>query len=174
MTERDNSVEEVLRAIVDNEITEDRFPMIVTLSGAETNHDWDRRASRLRDAIVAPLVAVVEVMIENRPEPEVAGEEPTAGDLTKDYDTSSCGGPNCGRTIVWAITDKIAPMPLDPLPVENGNVEIVGRASLAPHIARPSVRVRKKADAASLLDEPVLLYVSHFVTCPDAESFRRK
>ncbi len=169
MSGRDDSVEEVLRAIVDNEITEDRFPY----TEGEAHHDWLRRASRLRDEIVLPLVSVVEEIIKNQPDPTIAPEI-LEGDLTAYYDSTTCDGPRCGATFVWAITEQVRPMPLDPLPVAEGNVEVLGRARLVDHIRRPLVRVRKKSDAPSLLDEPVLLYVSHFVTCPDADSFRRR
>lgn len=58
-------------------------------------------------------------------------------------------------------------MPVDPHPVDDGNVLIVSR----PEDGDMILRVLKKGE-----DPPpeVSRYVSHFATCPDAERHRKK
>jgi hypothetical protein len=70
---------------------------------------------------------------------------------------SMCG--TCGAHITWARTPSGRPIPLDPEPVVGGNIRVEdpGGACTA-RIEKPS-------------DNP--LYMTHFVTCPDAKEHRR-
>jgi hypothetical protein len=75
---------------------------------------------------------------------------------------------SCQAPVRWAITASNGKrMPLDPAPVTDGNVWI-------DHIeaGTPVVNVGLSHD-----DVPrniPLTYVSHFVTCPDRDSWRKK
>lgn len=75
---------------------------------------------------------------------------------------------SCGNPIVWAITvAKGNRMPIDPDPVDDGNVWIAE----SPSHGAPVVGV---ALQHSDLPADTVTYVSHFVTCPDADSWRNK
>lgn len=67
---------------------------------------------------------------------------------------------SCGEAILWARTVNGKPMPLDPEPVRGGNVRLEKGTA---HVLGPL-----EADA-----EP-RLYVSHFATCPQAASHRKR
>lgn len=70
----------------------------------------------------------------------------------------TCRSPGCGRPIVWASSVNGDPIPLDPEPTPDGNLDLVdGRAVAYGLEAAAAQRPR---------------YVSHFVTCVDAASFR--
>lgn len=79
----------------------------------------------------------------------------------------TCRGESCGSPVLWArVADGTGNlMPLDPLPDENGNVEIIGKTPLG----RPHVRVH---GTRPLLHEGPL-YMPHHATCPDVEEFRK-
>lgn len=72
--------------------------------------------------------------------------------------TATCR--TCGAPIVWARTRRGMSIPLDPIAVSGGNIEVVDEG------AGP-VAVYVDAD-----EEP--RHVSHFATCPDAERHRRR
>ena len=63
---------------------------------------------------------------------------------------------SCGADIVWAKTTKGKAIPLDPAPVEGGNIYL-------------------SADDVALVTTPGErpLHVSHFTTCPQAAEHRR-
>jgi len=62
-------------------------------------------------------------------------------------------------------------MPLDPVPVADGNVVFTGRSLTNDRgIARPEVRVE---DTASMFDDGEPRYVTHFASCPHADQHRR-
>jgi len=65
---------------------------------------------------------------------------------------------SCGAPIEWVQTIKGHNMPLDPEPVAGGNIEltVAGLAYTVPP------------------DPDVIRSVSHFVTCPEAKSHRRR
>lgn len=65
---------------------------------------------------------------------------------------------SCGAEIEWVRTTKGNNMPLDPIPVAGGNIEMLinGRAQ----VVEP--------------DEDKIRSVSHFATCPEAQSHRRR
>lgn len=75
---------------------------------------------------------------------------------------------SCGRSIFWGKTEASnRRMPVDMHPVDDGNVLIVSREEER----TPLLRVLKRGE------EPppeVSRYVSHFVTCPEAEQHRKK
>lgn len=73
---------------------------------------------------------------------------------------------SCGRPIVWAIGANGRNMPLDPGPREDGN--IVRIASMENQRIRYDARTYEPER-----HEGLKRYVSHFVTCPDAKTFRR-
>ena len=68
---------------------------------------------------------------------------------------------SCDAPIIWAVTKNDKRMPVDAEPAENGNVELVdqGRVKRAIVHAQPSFGSGP-------------LYLSHFVTCPEAETHR--
>lgn len=75
----------------------------------------------------------------------------------------TCKG--CDAPIHWAQVVGGKRVPIDPDPVDNGNLVLV---SLAPGERREVRYLRRGEDAG---DAP--RYVSHFATCPQAEQFRK-
>lgn len=76
---------------------------------------------------------------------------------------------SCNATVVWAensVTGKR--MPVDPDPVEGGNIVETAAVSTSGHGGTPVVRVLGKGEPHG---GP--RFVSHFVTCPDAAQHRR-
>ena len=69
---------------------------------------------------------------------------------------------SCGREIRWVRTYRGVAMPLDPAPVDDGNVVF---------LANGSVRVISAEDRAKY---PGPVYKSHFATCPNAAEHRRE
>lgn len=72
----------------------------------------------------------------------------------------------CDARILWVFTPLGKRMPLDPRPVENGNVridELVYRAIVLGKAARE----RLNAAHAKNGQAPIDWYVSHFATCPE-------
>jgi len=80
----------------------------------------------------------------------------------------------CKAEIIWAETENGKPMPLDPEPVEDGNVTLHKRRVGIPVAV---VLGRKQLDNlhahAVRFGPPVVLYRSHFASCPFADQFRR-
>lgn len=82
--------------------------------------------------------------------------------------TDVCGDhgrkPGCGAPILWAKTTAGNAVPLDPDPVDGGNLELVGDWSAG----------RQSGVIASYVQaEPgVARYVSHFATCPNSKDHR--
>lgn len=71
----------------------------------------------------------------------------------------TCRSPGCGRPIIWARSVNGDPIPLDPEPTPDGNLDLVdGRAVAYGLEAAAAQRPR---------------YVSHFTSCVDAASFRK-
>ena len=74
---------------------------------------------------------------------------------------------SCGAPIRWCVTDANRKrMPVDPDPVEDGNVWVMRVEQGTPIIG---VALHGSAVPAS----EALRYVSHFVTCPDRDEWRR-
>ena len=68
----------------------------------------------------------------------------------------------CGAAIVWAVTDAGKSIPIDEAPNVDGNL-VLSMEDDIQHARTPG-----------LFDGGAPRYVSHFVTCPDAEEHRRK
>lgn len=79
------------------------------------------------------------------------------GSLLDRFHPRKCG--SCGATIVFLKTTKAKAMPLDPEPVEGGNVRVRDGIAL----------VNSEPD---LLDDG-FRYQSHFASCPNADRHRR-
>lgn len=91
---------------------------------------------------------------------------------------TQAGGPvarcsACHAVIWFGLTAKGKRMPLDPTPVDDGNV-VIERVDAVigtnAEVALPRVRVLRKDDVVGR-DTP--RYVAHFVRCPAADRFRR-
>jgi hypothetical protein len=72
---------------------------------------------------------------------------------------------SCKAPIRWAVTVGGHPMPLDPVPVADGNLLLEDRGGTAP-------RVTVVPPSARDVDE--LLFVAHFRTCPYASRHRKR
>lgn len=92
--------------------------------------------------------------------------------------TTRCGDrfrtrrePGCGALIRW-VTLNGKPHPIDPKPVENGNLLLVNRETVDPGFSEPAELVMiAKAQRETHKGR---LYISHFATCPVAERFRNR
>lgn len=81
-----------------------------------------------------------------------------------DRGVSACA--SCGAPVVWAVTMNDKAMPVDPDPVENGNLilEPTAAGTRAAFVARPP----------ELADDPNGdRWVSHFATCPQSKTWRK-
>jgi len=74
---------------------------------------------------------------------------------------------SCREPIRWVRTVNGKRMPLNPAPDPEGNVWIVGMEE-----GVPNVEVALTADGVP--SNVPFRYVSHFVTCPDRDSWRKK
>lgn len=68
---------------------------------------------------------------------------------------------SCGEPVAWVTMQSGKKMPLDPLPQEDGNIEIVGATG----------RVVPRSEAER---REGMLYRSHYASCPDASKHRRR
>lgn len=75
---------------------------------------------------------------------------------------------SCGAPIMWAETAKGHRIPIDPEPVLGGNI-LLSHRDVEPSLP-PLATVFAHAFENS--DEPT--YKSHFATCPNASSHRRR
>ena len=81
--------------------------------------------------------------------------------MTKEYCRS------CREQIMFGVSDRTGKrIPLNPRPVEGGNVWIVGWQGPTPVVEMASREHRPPPDAE--------LYISHFATCPNAKAHRRR
>jgi len=87
---------------------------------------------------------------------------------------SACAA--CDRTIRWAITNNDAFLPLDPHPIDGGNVELLDEVIPTTKGALHRARVHGRGSQLELVLEAVDTdrYVSHFATCSDPYRFRRR
>ncbi len=76
-------------------------------------------------------------------------------------DTGTCK--SCGAAILWARTANKKLMPLDPQPFAGGNIRLDEDGSC----------VVLSGDALLTHRGEMLLYVSHFASCPGAGSHRK-
>jgi hypothetical protein len=66
---------------------------------------------------------------------------------------------SCQAPIRWEMTDSGKRIPLDPEPVENGNLRFDDHV----HVI-----------VTAYADDPMPRYLSHFATCRDADAWRKK
>lgn len=71
---------------------------------------------------------------------------------------------SCGAEILWAITEKGKPMPLDAAPVEAADAR-QGLFEIA-HTGEGTFAIPSRPVPAR--------FVSHFATCPNADSHRKR
>lgn len=77
-------------------------------------------------------------------------------------DVAACS--SCSARIIWTVTAKGKRMPVDAEPREYGTFVLRGQGDDVPLLA-----LHKSVSPGH---EP--LYVSHFATCPDGDSWRRR
>lgn len=75
---------------------------------------------------------------------------------------------SCGAPLLWARTENGRPIPLDPEPRDDGNVYV--DAHSVAHVSRRG----PTAGQVALGFDSGRRYVSHFVTCPQAEEHRKR
>jgi hypothetical protein len=82
---------------------------------------------------------------------------------------------SCGAEIEWAITPNGKRIPLDKLPVEDGNILVSMRTDLPPlAIAQTQKEIEVLRSQAVHTGQPHTLFKSHFATCPNANKHRKK
>lgn len=86
--------------------------------------------------------------------------------MTRDPNVRPCNGPHCTADVRWVLTELGKRMPLDPDPVEDGNVYAVMVDG------KPRARVLGGGDHRPPDGTP--MFVAHWTTCPDSEVFRRR
>lgn len=75
----------------------------------------------------------------------------------------------CGARIAWGMTTEGKRMPLDPVPVPNGNIILVDGA-----IKVLTKKEIERIENPGMLDGPTPdRFTSHFATCPKSKHFRR-
>lgn len=83
---------------------------------------------------------------------------------------------SCKAPIVFAVTEPGGSWnPLDPDPVEDGNVELVGRDG--EFQGKPGAircRTLTRDEVAQIQLVPTPRYRSHFATCPQASKWRKR
>lgn len=85
-----------------------------------------------------------------------------------EWEVASCG--SCAATIIWALTSNFRRIPLDAAPQENGNLAVVGEQGGVPVV----VVVRSDGTDTPLWGPDEARYLSHFVSCPQADTWRKK
>lgn len=90
--------------------------------------------------------------------------------------TARCKAAACGAVIQWARNvDTGKGMPLDPTPVDDGNVYVwngdLEAAGVELRAGEWPVRVLGKGQAPP--SDVTVLYQAHFRSCVDADAFRR-
>lgn len=82
---------------------------------------------------------------------------------------SSCRAPSCRAPLMWVRTQAGKPLPLDPDPDPKAGTVVLSDDLTGQTFAE--VLGPDAAAAASVRGER--LYVPHFATCPEADTFRR-
>jgi len=72
---------------------------------------------------------------------------------------------SCEATIVWCVNERGKRVPVDADPVAGGNMRII-------HNPIPNVRLQPDIELFSDDDDGVR-YVTHFMTCPHADEWRK-
>jgi len=75
---------------------------------------------------------------------------------------------SCNQRIRWAVTVKGRRMPIDPVPVPDGNIELEEREVFLTPLAIVRVNIPTGEPV------PPVLYKSHFATCPQAGKWRSR
>lgn len=75
----------------------------------------------------------------------------------------------CGAYMIWAITPAGARSPIDYSPSGQGNVAL----ALVDGLGSPLAVTMSKGGLELARERGVQLRVSHFVTCPNREEFKR-
>ena len=79
---------------------------------------------------------------------------------------------SCGAPIFWAVTDNGRKMPLDKGRHSDGRIAIAGRSpNGTPVVVVLTIAQRERLLAAEGVE--VMLWRSHFQTCPQAGAWRR-
>lgn len=79
--------------------------------------------------------------------------------------STGCGPKGCGKSIAFRLTRTGAKMPLDPVPVPDGNVALIGESDDREGIAEVLEGDRGDGYEGHL-------YITHFATCQDGARFR--
>lgn len=86
---------------------------------------------------------------------------------------------SCDAEIIWATTENDEQMPVDAVPVGDGNIRLEER-SVPAYGKGGAVReeiiltaVYERPEQENLFNESVELYVSHRATCEQAKSWRK-
>lgn len=82
---------------------------------------------------------------------------------------------SCGRDIIWTETERGKKMPVDAGKRNDGNILLISRGDAAPQ-AKFLGKLELDAEKARALarGETFRAYVSHFATCPNAKSHRKR
>lgn len=78
---------------------------------------------------------------------------------------------SCGRQIIWTISPAGARLPLDARPVTVYGID--STESLRIEGLPRAVRARSVYSADAMLELPGPIYISHFLTCPEAAQYSR-
>ena len=81
-----------------------------------------------------------------------------------EYPTEPCR--SCGKPVIWAISTRLNPMPVNPEPSADGNIQLEPRGDGR----QPIARVLKVADRFGKTG----LRTSHFTDCPQSGQWRRR
>lgn len=85
---------------------------------------------------------------------------------------------SCGAPIEWAVSERGKRMRVDADPVTEGNILLshrrVGEPPVALYQSPEEIEQLRAQHERSPQEGPLLLFLSHFATCPNARAHRRK
>jgi hypothetical protein len=82
---------------------------------------------------------------------------------------------SCGAEIEWAETVNGKPIPVDKIPVEDGNILLSMRWRCPPvAVVQSAQQIAKLKSEAFHTGQKHVLFKSHFATCPHAAKHRRR
>ena len=82
------------------------------------------------------------------------------------FRTATCRGRTCTAQIVWAVTEKGKPIPVDVDEHDDGNVELIPNPD-------PAMSPKAIVHGTPPLLAIGTFHMPHHATCPDAKDFRR-